>query len=46
MQSAEDYAKGHILGTINIPGADFLNGDKRLLQLPKDKKITVTALPY
>lgn len=43
MQKAEDYAKDHIPGTINIPGADFLNGDKRLLQLPKGKKIIVTC---
>lgn len=43
MQNAEDYAKGHIPGTINIPGPDFIAGDKRLLQLPKGKKIIVTC---
>lgn len=43
MQSAEDYAKGHIPGTINIPGADFLGGDERLLHLPKNRKIVVTC---
>jgi len=43
MQMPADYAKGHIPGTINIPGPDFLAGDQRLLQLPKDKKIIVTC---
>jgi len=43
MQSKEDYAKGHIPGTINIPGPDFLKGDERLLNLPKNKKIIVTC---
>jgi len=43
MQMPQDYAQGHIPGTINIPGPDFLAGDQRLLQLPKDKKIIVTC---
>lgn len=43
LQMPGDYAKGHIPGTINISGPDFLAGDNRLLTLPKDKKIIVTC---
>lgn len=43
LQTAEDYAKGHIPGAINIPGPDFFAGDNRLLRLPRDKKIIVTC---
>lgn len=43
MQKPEDYAAGHIPGAINIPGPRFIAGDKRLLNLPRDKKIIVTC---
>jgi Rhodanese-related sulfurtransferase len=43
MQSAEDYAAGHIPGAINIPGPRFIAGDERLLALPKTKEIIVTC---
>ena len=39
VRKAEDYAKGHVKGAINVPfGAGMQEG---LVQLPKDKKIIV-----
>jgi len=40
IQKAEDYAKGHVKGAINIPYAQIAK-EENLKKLPKDKKIVV-----
>ena len=43
MQTPEDYAYAHIPGAASLPAKDFISGDPKLLQLPRDKKIVVTC---
>jgi rhodanese-related sulfurtransferase len=41
-RKAEDYAKGHIKGAVNIPAADVFKMEN-LAKLPTDKQIVVTC---
>lgn len=43
LRRPEDYAGGHIPGSINIPSEAFLGGDKIITQIPREQKITLSC---
>lgn len=43
LRRPEDYAAGHIPGSINIPGEAFYTGDNIILQIPRDKKVILSC---
>lgn len=43
LRRPEDYAAGHISGSINIPSEAFYAGDKIIMQIPQNKKILLSC---
>lgn len=43
LRRPEDYAAGHIPGSVNIPSEAFYGGDRIILQIPRGKKVLLSC---
>lgn len=41
VREPEEYDRGHVVGSINIPPSELMSGAKQLIEVPKDTEIIV-----